>query len=175
MVRHLQEGKRFEKDFRDSCELLAPAVSVDRLKDPVGGYAGVNNICDYIVYRIPNLYYFELKSYQGDRIPITAISRNQLSGLYKKSKVLGASAGVIFNYRLTVGEDTEDTEDELAYFVDIRDIYKLIKNDIKSVDLFAAKQLGVRLHGSRKVSHYRYDVAKFLDTVAEKTMREAAI
>ena len=40
-------GKQFEQVIKDAF-LKIPDVSIDRLYDPMAGYAGVKNICDFI-------------------------------------------------------------------------------------------------------------------------------
>lgn len=57
----ISRGKQFEDKFKADF-LKLEGVSLDRLFDPVGGYVGIKNICDFIAYKYPNIFYIECKS-----------------------------------------------------------------------------------------------------------------
>lgn len=57
----ISRGKQFEDKFKADFSKLE-GVSLDRLFDPVGGYVGIKNICDFIAYKYPNIFYIECKS-----------------------------------------------------------------------------------------------------------------
>ena len=63
-------GKKFEEKLKSDF-LKIDGVSKDRLYDPVGGFKGIKNICDYIVYMYPNIFYIECKSHEGNTFPIS--------------------------------------------------------------------------------------------------------
>lgn len=99
----VNRGKQFE-DCIEQAFLEIPDTSVDRLLDPQAGYAGVSNVCDFIVYRKPRQYYIECKSCYGNTLSIYsndpkrkygAISNKQWEGLLEKSKIDGVCAGYI--------------------------------------------------------------------------------
>lgn len=104
----VNRGKDFENVIRQCFERL-PGVSIDRLHDQTTGYAGSSNICDFIVYRYPNIFYIECKSVHGNRLSIYSIPKpdkhgvlhgfygnitdTQWEGLVEKSDI--CSAGII--------------------------------------------------------------------------------
>lgn len=88
----VNRGKQFEEQIRQAFENV-PDTSVIRLIDPQNGYAGVRNICDYIVYHYPTQFFIECKSCHGNTLPFTNITKNQWDGLYEKSKLKGVVAG----------------------------------------------------------------------------------
>ena len=88
----VNRGKDFEGQVRKAIESVED-VSVDRLLDPQSGYAGVRNICDFIVYKHPIQYYIECKSCYGKSLPFSNITDNQYMGLLEKSKIYGVVAG----------------------------------------------------------------------------------
>lgn len=90
----VNRGKDFEKVIKDCFELI-PNVSVDRLHDQMNGFAGSTNICDFIVYYNPLIYYLECKSVHGNTLSFSNITKNQWQGLLEKSKIDGAIAGVL--------------------------------------------------------------------------------
>ncbi len=61
----------------------------------MSGYKGNVNICDFIVYHYPTLYYLECKSCYGNTLPWSNITQNQWNGLIKKSSIKGVIAGYI--------------------------------------------------------------------------------
>lgn len=85
-------GKKFEHKFEEDF-LKIPGSSLDRLYDPGFGLRGVSNICDFIGYIYPNIYYLECKSKKGNTFPLTNLT--QYEKLLKKIKVRGAVVGVI--------------------------------------------------------------------------------
>lgn len=98
----VNRGKDFEGQVYDGFAKI-DGVSIDRLPDPMAGYAGVKNICDFIVYKQPTQYYIECKSCYGNTLSINsndpkkkygAITNNQWEGLLEKSKIPGVRAGV---------------------------------------------------------------------------------
>ncbi|SCB92219.1 recombination protein U [Priestia flexa] len=89
-------GKAFEKDFYDS---IPENVFAYRMKDDSLGFANVKNPCDFILYKIPNLYLLELKSHKGKSIPFGALQLNQVESLYQYSTIDGVKAGFVFNFR----------------------------------------------------------------------------
>ena len=60
-------GKDFEKEIK-TCFELVPHVSVDRLPDPMSGYSGVRNICDFSVFQSPDTFYIECKCHYGNTL-----------------------------------------------------------------------------------------------------------
>lgn len=86
-------GKDFELKFKKDILDSIPNSSVDRLYDPMGYYSGVSNICDFIFYHEPNIFYLELKSHKGASIPFKNVT--QYEKLREKVGIPGVRAGVI--------------------------------------------------------------------------------
>jgi recombination protein U len=152
-------GKRFEEDFFKSSLNHEHCVDINRLRDPVGGQAGIRNICDYIVYKYPFIYYFELKSRQGNTLNFKEITTVQYEGLKSKANRLGRIPGVIVNY----------SDYNEAYFVHINDIVELKeKQGKKSLHINDARKLGIRLKGERKRTRFTYYIIEFLKELEER-------
>ena len=151
----MDSGKLFEKDFKDSCLLEDTKISIDRLYDPVGGFKGVRNICDFICYKFPYEYYLELKSHKGKSFPISGITETQYDGLLLKQPIEGVTAGVIIKY----------SDYDVAYFVPIFKIRGLVRIGHKSISIEAAKALGVEMQGRKKRVTFQYDVLKLFNDI----------
>lgn len=89
----VNKGKAWEAKFRTDFMKSFPDGSIDRLYDPVGGYYGINNICDFIAYDFPQIYYLELKSHKGNTFPFTCLP--QYDKLTSKVGIKGVRAGVV--------------------------------------------------------------------------------
>lgn len=61
----------------------------------MGGYKGIGNICDFMVFDTPHLFYLECKCCYGKSFPISHITQNQWQGLLEKSKIPFVIAGYI--------------------------------------------------------------------------------
>lgn len=114
----VNRGKDFEAQVQAGFEAI-PGVSIDRLPDPMAGYAGVKNICDFIVYKHPHQYYVECKSCYGNTMSINSndpkkrygnITNNQWEGLLEKSKIPGVRAGILLWF----------VDHDVTYWLDIR-------------------------------------------------------
>lgn len=88
------EGKRWEKNFKDSM-----GDTCIRLYDTTNGYAGIKNPCDFIYYSYPFMFMFELKSVSGHRLSLSNITDNQYESLLKFNKEIGIKAGICVEFR----------------------------------------------------------------------------
>lgn len=89
----MNRGKDFELNFRQQME--SSGFDVNRVADNTAGYMGGRNICDFIIYHYPHIYYLELKSTKGNTLPFSNITDNQFAGLIEKEKFKGVGAGII--------------------------------------------------------------------------------
>ncbi len=130
----VNRGKDFEGQVYDGFTKV-PGVSIDRLQDPMAGYAGVKNICDFVVYKHPYQYYIECKSCYGNTFSINSndpkkkygnITNNQWEGLLEKSKIPGVRAGILLWFI-----DHDET-----YWLDIRLLQRWRVLGNKSVPFF---------------------------------------
>ena len=83
------------------------------------------NICDFICYKQPNIYYIESKATWKDRFDFTMIEDHQKQGLLAKSKISGCFGWVIVLFATY----------KRAFRLDIQDIYKLEESGVKSLNV----------------------------------------
>lgn len=107
--------------------------SFDRIPDQMSGLYGSKNICDFICFYSPNLYYIESKSTWEDRFDFSLISETQYEGLLNKSKIFNVWGLVII---LFLGH-------KRAFIVDIRDIDKLSQSGVKSLNIKKLAKWGI--------------------------------
>ena len=99
----LNRGKDFEKIIGEAFKEV-PNTSVYRLYDTMGGYSGIANVSDFIIYHYPYQYFIECKSVKGNTLSISGndpkrkygmISNTQWDGMLEMSKIDGVICGII--------------------------------------------------------------------------------
>jgi len=124
------------------------------LKDDSLGFANVKNPCDFILYKIPNIYLLELKSHKGKSIPFGAIQHYQIELLHRYNQMDGVVAGFVFNFR-----DVNET-----YFVDAVTAYQFYHvGERKSFSLEWTRGNGILIPQKLKRTRYQYDLCNLLN------------
>jgi penicillin-binding protein-related factor A (putative recombinase) len=85
-------GKQFEQKFKEDF-LKLNGSTIDRLYDTTFGYKSIKQVCDFIGYVMPNIFYLECKSVQGNTFPLSKLT--QYDKLKEKVGIPGVRAGVI--------------------------------------------------------------------------------
>lgn len=182
----VNRGKQFE-DVVQECFEKTPNVSVDRLHDQTTGYVGSSNVCDFIVYRKPRIYYIECKSVHGNTLSIHSvpklnkrgklqgfygnISDKQWEGLLEKSKIDGAIAGIMcwwIDHDVTLFIP-------IGLLADARKFgYKSIRYDFNLSKVIMGNDLKVgkcvqpiAVSGMKKRVFFDYDMESFLQEVSK--------
>lgn len=159
----VNSGKMFEKDFENSCP---KGVFIERVRDLLY-MRGSSSDKDYIVYKYPKLFLFELKSHKGKSIPIKEVYKNgklksygvisvkQLEGLNQYRGREDIKAGFIFNFR----------EYYSTYFISVDKVYDFVKNGERaSIPIEWCDTYGVRIPQTKKRVRWNYDF-RFLDLI----------
>ena len=151
----INRGKQFEKVIQAGFKQL-PYVAIDRINDATGGYMGIKSYCDYIIYRRPYAYYIECKAISGNTLNFQShISETQWNGLYTRSLVDGAIAGILVWF----------TEHDKTYFVDIRVLHELRDRNYRSLNIKDLPFKGLKtleLRGVKKRVLFNYHLVEFL-------------
>ena len=149
----VSRGKDFELEIRRAFE-REKNVSVDRLKDSMSGYMGDNNICDFIVYKKPDIYYLECKAIHGNTLNFKSdIRPNQWFGLSQKNMIEGAHAGFLVWF----------IDHDVTYYVDIQlmNAYKGLGMKSLRYDVEEKSPLMFKIDGKKKRILFNYDMASF--------------
>lgn len=118
----LNYGKAFESKFKEDF-LKVQDATIDRLYDPTGGYACIKNICDFIGYIYPNIFYIECKSIKGSTFPLAKLT--QYDKLISKAGITGVRVGVVIWFY----------EKNLVLYVPITTVAKLKNDEKKSINV----------------------------------------
>ncbi len=156
----MNRGKDFEQHFRT--EMSNAGFDVNRLADNTAGYLGGRNICDFITYLYPNIFYLELKTTKGNTLPFSNITDNQFLGLTEKEKVEGAGAGIVVWY----------LEKDKTFFVSADCIMQLKKEGCRSLHIDTLTTLSknfnicqyfkcFEIKGKKKRVFFDYDMEQF--------------
>ncbi len=150
MQRKKNEGKRFEEDFRNS---IPPDIFYLRLKDDTAGFKGVNNPCDFILFKTPLLFLLELKSTKDLSLPFSKIRDNQIDKMGLAVTKKNVYGGFIVNFRQV--EETYYLSHSLV------DEYMKTANR-KSIPIKWCREFGTLIPQQKKRVRYNYDISTWL-------------
>lgn len=161
----ISRGKQFEEEFKKAMSLI-PNISIDRLPDPCAGYAGIRNICDFIVYQFPVQFYFECKAVSGNTLNFNGmVTKDQWDGLYEKSLIRGVCAGLVVWY----------IDHDITVFVPIQPIKQKRDFGMKSLnvkDIISGEIPHTALPGRKKKILFEYAGSKFLNDLSKIVMEQ---
>lgn len=153
-------GKGFEKRFYNAL-MEVDNISVDRIPDPMGGYLGQRNICDFSVFHYPFKYYFECKETVGNTLNFKGqITENQWDGLIEKSLIYGVLGGVVVWF----------FDHDITTFVPIAEMLYLRSMGAKSLnvkDIMEDRITNIPVPGEKLRTYYRYSGKVFMDNIAK--------
>lgn len=149
----INRGKDFEEIIKRDF-LSVPDTNVERMPDPVQGYLGIRNKCDFYVYHFPYAYYIECKTTQNHRFPLSNITFNQRTGMLEAVKTFGVIAGIICWF----------VHEDITLFMPIQTIEKCRLNGEKSINSREWEKYDdfVLIKGKKKRVFYEYNLVDFL-------------
>ena len=118
-------GKQAEQKIKEWLDRPEEGYCFHRLPDQLTGFYGSSNICDFICFKSPNMYYIESKATWADRFDFSMISGNQREGLLEKSHIDNVNGWVIVLFQ----------EYKRCFIFDIQDICNLRENGTKSLNI----------------------------------------
>lgn len=121
-------GKEFEQIFKKQFLKSIPNSTIDRIYDVVSGFRTVSNICDFIGFKSPNIFYCECKTSKGASLPFRNIT--QYTKLKEKVGIPGVRSGVVLWLY----------EKDLVLYIPISTIIQMKKDGKKSVGIKAIKE-----------------------------------
>lgn len=131
-------GKEFETKLKQDFIKTIPNSTIDRIYDSVSGLYGVSNICDFIGFCKPLIFYIECKTHAGASIPLCNIT--QYDKLKNKVDIPGVRAGVILWLY----------EKDVVMYIPIKTITQLKNEGQKSVGIRHLDNYNVKILPSIK-------------------------
>lgn len=118
-------GKKAEAKIREWLDRPEEGYCFDRIPDQMTGFYGSKNICDFTLFKSPNMYYIESKATWEDRFDFNMLTQTQHDGLLAKSNISNVFGIVIVLF----------ASYKRAFIFDIRHIAKLESEGIKSLNI----------------------------------------
>ena len=118
-------GKKAEAKIREWLDRPEEGYCFDRIPDQMTGFYGSKNICDFTLFKSPNMYYIESKATWEDRFDFNMLTQTQHDGLLAKSNISNVFSIVIVLF----------ASYKRAFIFDIRHIAKLESEGIKSLNI----------------------------------------
>lgn len=118
-------GKKAERKVKEWLDRPEEGYCFDRIPDQMTGFWGSTNICDFILYKFPYMYYLESKATWEDRFNFSMLTEKQHDGLLEKSKIEG-----VFSYVVVLFATYKR-----AFLIDIKDIRKLEEKGKHSLNI----------------------------------------
>lgn len=118
-------GKKAEQKIKEWLNRPEQGYCFDRIPDQLTGMWGSKNICDFILYKKPYMYYLESKATWSPLFSFSAITDYQNQKLQEKSKIDGVFGLVIVLYATY----------KRAFILDINDIQRRIDSGKKSINI----------------------------------------
>lgn len=127
-------GKKAEKKIKEWLDRPEDGYCFDRIPDPIGGYFGQRNICDFICFKAPYFWYIESKATEQDRFDFSMLTDIQYYGLLEKSKIPNVF-GVVIVLFVTY---------KRAFILDVREIERLKSEGTKSLNIKKIDKWGIQ-------------------------------
>ena len=119
-------GKKAEAKIREWLDHPESGYSFDRIPDQMSGrYLVSRNICDFICFKSPYMYYIESKATWHDRWDFASLTEMQYDGLLKKSRIENVYGLVIVLFGTY----------KRAFIIKIDDIDKARADGVKSLNI----------------------------------------
>lgn len=143
---HDDLGKKAEQKIREWLDRPEQGYCFDRIPDQMTGFYGFKNICDFTLFKSPDMYYIESKATWSDRFDFSMITDYQYKNLLKKSKIQNVYEIIIILF----------AAEQRAFIIDINQIDKLKSIgkksiNIKKIDNWEIKYTEIQTIPSRKV------------------------
>lgn len=116
-----EHGKIAEQRLKTWLDRPQDGYSMDRIPDQMSGmYLVSRNICDFVCYKYPNIYYLESKATYADRFEFSQLTNTQRDGMLLKSQIQGCYGIVAVLF----------VEYKRAFLFNIKDIAEFIEPKI---------------------------------------------
>lgn len=118
-------GKKAEHKIREWLDRPEQGYCFDRIPDQMNGFYGSCNICDFLLYKYPTLYYIESKATYGERFDFARISEYQMTHMLAKSNIAHVEAVVVVLFATY----------KRAFLLRIKDIAESVSQGHKSINI----------------------------------------
>lgn len=149
--------KRFEEDFVKS---KPPKMFLLRLKTRASGFKGDDEMADYVAYRYPHFFVFELKSMDGLRLDFSKIRGNQITKILEAVGYEGIYGGIVLQLR----------ENYTHWYIPINVLEQYIRDGKKSLSyktLLSDPNI-IEIASTKKRVSVRLDIDKLMGDIEKE-------
>ena len=118
-------GKKAESKIKEWLDKPDQGYCFDRIPDQISGMYGSKNICDFILFKSPYMYYIESKATWNDRFDFASITDYQRDNLLKKSQISNVFGLVIVLFSTY----------QRAFIFNIQAIKQALDSGVKSLNI----------------------------------------
>lgn len=129
-------GKQAEAKIKEWLNRPQDGYSFDRVYDQMTGFYGSKNICDFTVFKSPNIYYIESKATWADRFDFSMLTETQHDGLLLKSQISNVYGYVVVLFATY----------QRAFVINIQEIKKLEDSGKKSLNIKKLATWGIEYY-----------------------------
>lgn len=157
-------GKAAEAKIKQWLDRPDSGYSFDRIPDQLSGMYGSKNICDFTLYKYPEYWYIESKATWDARFSFDMITSYQLENMLKKSEIPHVHSIIIILF----------ATQKRAFIIDIREIDKLLRSGIKSIninkiqkwgELFKYAEIATVPNNRKKLLDYTGEIDEYLTKI----------
>lgn len=152
-------GKKAESKISEWLDRPEEGYCFDRIPDQMTGFYGSKNICDFTLFKSPNMYYIESKATWEDRFDFSMLTSTQHDGLLKKSKIPNVYGVVIVLF----------AHHQRAFIIDINEIKRLEDMGKHSLNIKKIDKWGITYTEIQTIPNNR---KTYLDYTGEFTVKE---
>ena len=151
-------GKKAESKISEWLDRPEEGYCFDRIPDQMTGFYGSKNICDFTLFKSPNMYYIESKATWEDRFDFSMLTPTQHDGLLKKSNIPNVYGVVIVLF----------AHHQRAFIIDINEIKRLEDMGRKSLNIKKIDSWGITYTEIQTIPNNR---KTYLDYTGEFTVK----
>ena len=151
-------GKKAEAKISEWLDRPEEGYCFDRIPDQMTGFYGSKNICDFTLFKSPNMYYIESKATWEDRFDFSMLTPTQHDGLLKKSKIPNVYGVVIVLF----------AHHQRAFIIDINEIKRLEDKGKHSLNIKKIDKWGITYTEIQTIPNNR---KTYLDYTGEFTVK----
>lgn len=156
-------GKTAENRLKSWLDRPQDGYSMDRIPDQMTGFYMVSrNICDFVCYKYPNIFYLESKATEHDRFDFSQLTDVQRNGLRLKAEIKGC-------YGIVAVLFVEYKRAFLFNIKDIADINPDLPNDSLDKTFLKVKSVNIKKISKWDLPHWEIETIPSRKQILEYT------
>lgn len=144
-------GKKAELKIKEWLDRPEEGFCFDRIPDQMTGFYGSKNICDFTLYKYPEMYYIESKATYEKTFKFDMLTEHQFESLVSKSKIHHVHGAVIVLF----------ASYKRAFWIPIQSIVELLERDKHSINIEKIDKWDFEYHEIKTIPNNRKDMLDY--------------